>query len=62
MGDCWSAAATGRWRNTADALAAVGASVVVVRLCGQRFVESPNEQMAVGIDAVAPSAAATSLR
>ena len=51
-----------RWRRTTDALVAVGADVVVAWQRSQRFVKPPNEQMAVGVHAVPPPVAATSLR
>ena len=43
-------------------LVAVGTDVVVAWQCSQRCVELTDEQMAVGVDAVPPSGAATSLR
>ena len=47
-----------RWEAT-DALVAVGADVVVAWQCSQCLIELVDEQMAVGVDAVPPSAAAT---
>ena len=52
----------GWWGSTTDALVAVGTDVVVARQCSQSLIELPNEQVAVGIDAVPPSAADPSLR
>jgi len=51
-----------RWRWVAtDALPAVGTDVVIARQCSQCLVEQTSEKMAVGVDAVPPSVAATSL-
>ena len=50
-----------RWKAT-DALVAVGTDVVVAWQRSQRLVEQADEQMAVGVDAVPPPVAATSLR
>ena len=53
--------ASWRWEAT-DALVAVGTDVVVAWQCSQCLVEQASEQMAVGVHAVPPSVAATSLR
>ena len=49
------------WRlEVTDALVAVGTDVVVVWQCNQRLIELTEKQMAVGVDAVPSSVAASS--